>query len=303
MNLRFYISLFISVSLIFSGELYSQVDTSYSISQKGRRSIVFASQGVLVFGSLAYLSSTWYSGLEDSDFHTFDDSGQWLQMDKIGHIAAADIVSNINYKAFRWAGYTNKQATWMGAGITWGYLAAVEVMDGFSAGWGFSWSDIAANTLGTGLFVAQQLVWEDQRMIIKFSYHPTEYADMRPEVLGSTPSQRILKDYNGQTYWFSVNPQSFSREKKIFPYWLNLSIGYSADGMLGGSSNVGDDYDFSHIERVRQFYFSPDIDFTRIKTKSKFLKTLFVVLNIIKVPAPTFEVDQNGNVQFYWFYF
>lgn len=293
----------LSILCLGSINLHGQVDTTFSLSKKSRRAIVFSSQGALVVGSLIYLQSAWYSDFRSGDFHIIDDSGQWLQMDKIGHVATVNILSNINYKAYRWAGYDNKQATWMGVGISWGYLVAVEVMDGFSEGWGFSWSDMAANTIGGAIFAAQQLTWEDQRMIIKFSYHPTEYAEMRPEVLGSTNSERILKDYNGQTYWLSVNPQSFSKEKKIFPKWLNLSFGYGADGMLGGTSNVGEDYDYSDIARIRQFYFAPDVDFTRIKTKSKFLNTLFVVLNMVKVPAPTLEVDQNGKVQFYWFYF
>ena len=224
-------------------------------------------------------------------------------MDKIGHITTVNYLSIINSKAYSWAGYNNKAATWMGFGISYGFLTAVEIMDGFSAGWGFSWGDIAANTIGGALFVAQQLTWKEQRMIMKFSYHPTEYADMRPEVLGETAMERVLKDYNGQTHWLSVNPQSFSKNKKILPRWLNFAVGYSADGMLGGASNVGDDYDFSHIPRVRQFFFAPDIDFTRIRTRSKFLKTLFDVINLIKVPAPTLEVDQTGKVQFYWFYF
>ena len=281
----------------------AQIDSTFTMKQSTRRAIVFSTQGVLVVGSLAYLSSVWYSGYDKSEFHSFDDSGQWLQMDKLGHFATVSMVSNLNYLAYRWTGYSNKQATWMGVGLTWGYLTTIEIMDGFSAEWGFSWYDMAANTLGGALFAAQQLTWEDQRLIMKFSYHPTEYAAMRPEELGSTNAERILKDYNGQTYWLSVNPQSFSANRKIFPRWLNLAFGYSGDGMLGGKSNVGDDFDYSDIPRIRQYYFSPDIDFTRIRTKSKFLKTFFVVLNLVKVPAPTLEVDQNGNVQFYWFYF
>lgn len=303
MNKHLYIAIVFCILILSSIRMFGQVDTTFSLSLKGRRATVFSVQGALVVGSLVYLQSAWYAGYRQGNFHTIDDSGQWLQMDKVGHLATASIVSNLNYKAYRWAGYNNKQATWMGVGVAWGYLAAVEVMDGFSEGWGFSWTDMAANTIGAAIFTAQQLTWQDQRIVIKFSYHPTEYAEMRPEVLGSTSMQSILKDYNGQTYWLSVNPQSFSREKKIFPKWLNLAFGYSGDGMLGGKSNVGDDYDFSYIPRTREFFFAPDVDFTRIKTRSKFLNTLFVVLNIIKIPAPTLEVDQNGNVQFYWLYF
>jgi hypothetical protein len=303
MNSKIYIIILVlSLSLGIQSS-FAQVDTSYSLSQKSRRIITFSTQGALALGSLVYLQSAWYSDYSQGSFHTIDDSGQWLQMDKIGHSATANILSNLNYRAYRWSGYNNKQATWAGVGLSWGYLATIEVMDGFSEEWGFSWYDMAANTIGVAIFAAQQLTWEDQRFLIKFSYHPTEFAEMRPEVLGSTASQQILKDYNGQTYWLSVNPQSFSKNHKIFPKWLNLAFGYSGDGMLGGSSNVGEGYDYRDIPRVREFYFSPDIDFTRIKTKSKFVNTLFVVLNIIKVPAPTLEVDQNGKVQFYWFYF
>jgi hypothetical protein len=303
MTKGFQITLLLSTLLLGRNYSFSQVDTSFALSQKERRAIVFSSQGVLAIGSLAYLQAAWYGDYRQSDFHFIDDSKQWLQMDKIGHTAAVYMLSNLNYKAYKWAGYTEKQSLWMGVGLSWTYLAAVEVMDGFSEGWGFSWYDMAANTLGGALFVAQQAGWKEQRLIVKFSYHPTEYAAMRPEVLGSTNSQRILKDYNGQSYWLSINPQSFSANKKIMPPWLNIAFGYSGEGMLGGSSNVGEDYDFSDIPRIRQFFLAPDIDFTRIKTKSKFLKTLFEVVNLIKVPAPTLEVDQNGKVQFYWFYF
>ena len=306
MNLIYSIKIkivFIAFALAFSSFSYGQVDSTKTLSRAARRSIVFSSQGLIVVGSLAYLQSTWYSQFQNGDFHVIDDSGQWLQMDKLGHVATVNILSNLNYKAYKWAGYNNTQASWMGFGISWGYLAAVEVLDGFSEGWGYSWSDMAANTLGGALFLAQQLTWEDQRIIMKFSYHQTDYADIRSEILGSTGSERILKDYNGQTYWLSVNPQAFSKNKKIFPTWLNLAIGYSADGMVGGRSNVGEGYDYSHIQRTRQFFFSPDIDLSRIKTKSKFLNTLFDVLNIIKIPAPTLDVDQNGTVHFYFFYF
>lgn len=303
MTKRFTLLLFLFFILIPGKEAACQKDSTKVIKQSSKRVIVFSSQGLLAIGSLAYLQNTWYSNFNTGKFRTIDDSGQWLQMDKIGHMATVNMVSNVNYQAYSWAGYSNKQATWMGFGLTWSYLTAIEIMDGYSEGWGFSWSDIAANTIGGALFVAQQLTWEEQRILMKFSYHATEYAAMRPEVLGSTSAQRILKDYNGQTYWLSVNPQSFFKERKVFPKWLNLALGYSADGLLGGKSNVGDDYDFSDIPRIRQFYFSPDIDFSRITTKSKFLKGLFVVLNMIKVPAPTLEVDQNGDVKFYFFYF
>jgi hypothetical protein len=43
----------------------------------------------------------------------------------------------------------------------------------------------------------------------------------------------MLKDYNGQTYWLSVNLHIPS-PKAQKTQWLNLAIGYGADGMITG---------------------------------------------------------------------
>jgi hypothetical protein len=42
-----------------------------------------------------------------------------------------------------------------------------------------------------------------------------QYAQYRPNVLGSSLAEQILKDYNGQTYWLSVNLHSFYKGSKI----------------------------------------------------------------------------------------
>jgi hypothetical protein len=47
------------------------------------------------------------------------------------------------------------------------------------------------------------------------------------------------------------------------------------------------------ISRNRQWYLSPDIDFTRIKTKHKFLKAAFSALNVLKFPAPALEFSKG----------
>jgi hypothetical protein len=84
-----------------------------------------------------------------------------------------------------------------------------------------------------------------------------------------------------------------------FPSWLNLSIGYGAEGLLGGVENKGFDKDgqitFNRLDirRNRQWYLSPDINFTKIKSNKKSVRTLFAVLNTIKVPAPAIEFSKG----------
>jgi hypothetical protein len=92
-------------------------------------------------------------------------------------------------------------------------LTAVEVLDGFSSEWGASSGDIIANASGTA-FVSQELLWKEQRITPKFSFHTTQYAQYRPNVLGSSLAEQMLKDYNGQTYWLSVNLHSFYKGSK-----------------------------------------------------------------------------------------
>ena len=77
-------------------------------------------------------------------------------------------------------------------------------------------------------------------------------------------------------------------------------MGYGAEGMFGGESNIAKDengnivFNRSDIPRYRQWYLSPDIDFSRIKTKSKAVRFLFTVLNAFKFPFPSIESSKKG---------
>ena len=86
-----------------------------------------------------------------------------------------------------------------------------------------------------------------------------------------------------------------------------MAVGYGADGLLGGFNNQfisnGIAYDFNHIPRYRQFYLSPDIDFTKIKTNKKWLKTTFVLLNCLKMPLPALEYNKQQKLSFRWLQF
>lgn len=52
----------------------------------------------------------------------------------------------------------------------------------------------------------------------------------------------------------------------------------------------------------RQYYLSLDIDLTKIKTRSKFVKTLGFLANSLKIPAPALQFSTKG-VHFKPFYF
>lgn len=253
-------------------------------------------------GSIAGLSQVWYSDFPKTKLHSFDDSKQWMQMDKYGHIFSAYQLSQLSAHTFQWTGLDRKKSAWIGAGVGWGYQLSLELLDGRSAAWGFSWSDLTANTLGSGLFLAQEIAWEKQRIQLKFSYSPTEYADFRPEVLGSTFSERILKDYNGQTYWISVAPTQFFPNANI-PNWIAVAIGFSADAKIYGDYNTFITTDgLTKFEAKREFILSLDLRVDELPVQRKWIKRILKPFDVIKVPFPALILRGN-QLTGSWMYF
>ena len=268
--------------------------------------IVLGTEAGLYAASMTGLYFAWYADYPQSSFHFYNDNGEWLQMDKVGHGVTSYLVGSFGYELLRDAGLDETRSIWFGGTLGLAFLTTVEVFDGFSSGWGFSWGDMAANTLGAGLFIGQQFLWHEQRITLKYSFHTTDFADYRPDLLGENFIQQTIKDYNGQTYWASFNIKSlFLNKESKFPAWLNFAFGYGATGMTGGFDNASEHNGNSipYYDRERQFYFSLDVDFTKIPTNNKVLKYTFKVLNIFKLPFPTIEYNTSNEWVWHWIYF
>lgn len=274
---------------------------SDSLDKKRQNSIVIA-ESVLAAGALVGLNQLWYADYPQSNFHFINDNSEWLQMDKLGHSFSSYHLGRFGAEMLQWSGASKKNQLIYGAGLGFAFLTAVEVLDGYSSEWGASTGDVIANASGTALYISQELLWKEQRITPKFSFHTTQFAAYSPDVLGRSLSEQILKDYNGQTYWLSTNLYSFSKGSKI-PKWLNLAVGYGANGMVSGNIENNPQNSTQKVERFRQFYLSFDVDLTKIETKSHFLKTIFSVFNTIKIPAPTIEYSANEGLKGHWLYF
>lgn len=293
--------------LFFGTPSVSQTDSLKT--QKYKRIALISGTALFAGGTLVYLNQAWYKQYNTGKFHTFNDNGEWLQMDKVGHAWSTYNSSRLMMDAFDWAGYSKKQKLLYGGTIGFAYMLGIEVMDGFSSGWGFSGGDILANSLGTGLAISQEALWNKQHVFIKYSYRESGLATYNPSLLGKSLSERLLKDYNAQVYWVSVSPFSFIKSDTKFPKWLAVSIGYGASGMVRAKENfitysVASTPEVLYTyqtERYRNFYVSLDVDFTKIKTKSKALKTIFSAINTLKVPLPTVGFNKFGS-SFYWYH-
>ena len=188
---------------------YSQNKTSFwTISDslhKPRRNSLIAAETLMAASSLVALDQLWYSEYPRSSFQFTNDNNQWKQMDKIGHIMTSYYIGKVGVDLLDWSGVSEKNQLIYGATAGFTFLTAVEILDGFSEEWGFSLGDIAANAAGTGILIGQELLWKEQRVKLKYSFHQTKYARIKPELLGNNFIEQSIKDYNGQTYWLSAN--------------------------------------------------------------------------------------------------
>ena len=263
---------------------------------RNRKIIAGSLGGAGYVSSIVLLNELWYKDYRTNRFHFFDDHQEWLQVDKFGHAFTCYQLGDIGIHALKWSGLKREKAIWMGGLSGLAYMSIVEVMDGFSEGWGFSWADMSANSGGSLLLIAQEKIWKEQRIRIKFSYFPTDFPNWRPEVLGNNEIQRLFKDYNAQTYWMSLNIHAFLNSASRFPRWLNIALGIGATGMTGGFSNpeIKDNYGNSvRFERKRQIYLSLDANLSKIQVKSKWGKKVLSAINIIKIPFPCLGLSGN----------
>ena len=247
--------------------------------------------------SMIYLGAAWYSQEDLTHFHFHDDWRNWKQMDKMGHMLGGYHATKWMIDLNKWSGMEKKKALRSGALFGFLSMSSIEVFDGFGAQWGASLTDVGANFLGASLAYGNQALWNENRIQLKFSYLKSSYAGVpeHAEIFGTSLSEWILKDYNGQTYWLSARVHSFLPEgsfKEKYPRWLNVAVGYGAQGLEGKYSE--EPWEVIQAREYRQYYVGLDIDLSNIKTQSGFLNALLNVASIIKVPLPALEVDKNG---------
>lgn len=323
------LKLILSVLLFFSIASYSQDSSHVKIDSTHYQQIISSGHqlypytkkrvqlvtaaNIVGYGSVMVgLNAAWYSKYPRSSFHFFNDNDEWLQVDKAGHAYSAYIESFGSYEMWRWAGLSRKQRIWAGGLSGVAYQSIIEILDGFSSEYGFSWGDFSANVFGSSLFTVQEFAWDDQRIKMKFSFHKKNYGspDLNARantIFGRSESERFIKDYNAATDWVSVNLRSFFPKSNL-PKWFAVAFGYGAEGMFGARSNIAKDkngniiFDRSDIKRYRQWFISPDIDMSKIRTKKKSIRFILNALNAFKFPAPGIEFS-NGSIKGHWLYF
>lgn len=289
-------------ALLYAGHrVYPQASDTLDRKKLTR---IIVTESVFYAGGISYLQFIWYSDKERVPFHFYNDNQGYLQVDKFGHAFGAYMESYIGYHWLRSAGVKRNKALLYGGTLGLVLQTPIEIFDGMYEGWGFSWGDMIANAAGSALVVGNELLFDEQLVKLKFSYWRSTYAKQANGYLGDNFLESLFLDYNAHTYWLSL-PLTMPSGNGRLPPWLNLSIGYSANGMFGEFRNRRSyrGVVLPHTERYRQYLFSLDVDWTKIPTRSGFLKALLNALVFIKIPFPAIEVNTKGQIKLHGIYF
>jgi hypothetical protein len=270
---------------------------------KGRLALVTGLMASLYVGSMAYLQFVWYKDVPRVPFTFYNDLKGYQQIDKFGHVYGSYQESYIGFRSLVWAGVPRRKAAIYGGSLGFILQLPIEIWDGMYEGWGFSWSDVGANAMGSALVIGQELLLGEQPLTYKFSFSPSPYARQANGYLGKGFNQ-LFYDYNGHTYWLSLGLNRIVPNDHI-PDWLCLSVGYSAGGMFGEFRNR-ERYRGQSIpetERYRQFLLSLDVDFTRIPCRRPFWRKVCQSLFLLKLPLPTLEYNTKNQWKLHGLYY
>lgn len=208
-------------------------------------------------------------------FRIIDDGDLELGADKGGHFYSAYFMSKLATDALMTSGFSQDLAVISGGLIGAGYQFFVEVQDGFGKGWGFSPSDVYANTAGSVFHILQHFVPFFSHISYKASYYPAPWMGELTRKGAVTP----IDDYSAWTWWFSFDIHGMLPEeaKAFWPSWLNLSVGYASRNLEWATASrryvIGLDY---NLEKLL-----PD--------GSPFWNWFRQYLNVLKLPSPTLE--------------
>ncbi len=210
----------------------------------------------------------WYRYQWQADFNFFNDSQEWAYLDKLGHLfitywLASLLMSN-----------EAQDKKYIACLIAFLMVSGIELADGFSVRYGFSSYDMLANA--TGALLAWFFPAGKSLSIFKFSFWPTSWASLRPELLGHHWAEQLIKDYNGQSYWISF-PLPHLLCPRFFPPWLGISCGYGAGGMLYGQPGQNPAF-FS------EWMIAPDLLLSQLPVKDQRIRGFLIFADLVKLP-------------------
>ena len=147
-NIHIYITRCVYVLMLLSvTNTHAQKLQQDSLRTKKNALVITSATGLVGLNAALYFA--WYANYNTGKFHTFNDNSEWQGADKIGHTFTTFNLGKAMINSSYNAGWQSPKQLLLAGSVGLLFMTSIEVQDGFSRGWGFSWGDMAANTLGT----------------------------------------------------------------------------------------------------------------------------------------------------------
>jgi hypothetical protein len=256
-----------------SAQTSSDSASSQKINYVKLSLITGVTAGAFIY-SYAVQNNLWWKG-DKSNFH-FEWQHDWsyaLGEDKFGHFYFPYLASNVYSQAFQWAGVDSIKSIWYASSFAFTYQVLVEVRDGFSKQWGFSWGDFSADFLGASYPVLQNKIPSLRNFNLQISFYPSKR-------FNEGSNKAIFDDYESTYNWLNINIYNLLPEQvqKCYPKFINLAIGHSVEKLddIGGGNH--------------RFYLGLDWNLEALPLDGWFWNLLKRNFNYYHLPAPTIQI-------------
>jgi hypothetical protein len=220
-----------------------------------------------------------------TSFHVREDYSYALNQDKLLHIYGGAVGSAIWSAAFLFSGLTEKDAALCGAATSFAFLTFMKIEDGHIDYLGFDRADELGNLLGSAYPLVQYHVPFLRSFTPKASYR----ASTNNVVSAEQTTPAFLEDHEGQKFWIGVTVHDLL-PKGLKPYWpslLGIAVGRTVRGLQGTKPSG-------------ELYLALDVDLRKLPGESRFLRTMWRILNYLHLPMPAVRI--SPSVVWYGFY-
>lgn len=206
-----------------------------------------------VAGGAIYLGlKTWNWGSRNS--FKFNNEG-WFGTntgsagsDKLGHLYSSYLINEFFTKSLMQKTDNKLDAAKWSALFSTSIMLMVEVFDGYSVDHGFSYEDLISNSVGIGISYLKNTVPNlDEKLDLRVEYLPT-YAPH---------NKHPVTDYSGYKYIASLRLAGFEKLKKTPLKYLELQVGYHAEGFKHNENRYYD-------AKMSEVYFGISLNLTEL---------------------------------------
>jgi hypothetical protein len=165
----------------------------------------------------------------------FDGDTPYGGADKLGHVFTCYTLASVYNVIYKDWGYSENDASLLGAASSWLTMTIIEIGDGFSVSEGFSWQDEVMNTVGVGMaYLRHRFPAVRERVDFRWEWFPS------PSVRHGERFD-VLTDYSGQKFLLAFKLDGWLRTGSPVLKALELQVGYYTRGYVSHDEDFFDE--------------------------------------------------------------